>query len=125
MVGLVPQTGRDGAVEGQCHDEHQTGEPVGVLDLRVLGAEAARLEVGEHRLDPPAPGTVQRGETAGLLRQGDDPRLVVAWVADDADEHLGAPRRGFDVIGTVSPLDPLRAGCRGAFALAAAKNSRR
>jgi hypothetical protein len=41
-------------VEGQGHDEDQAIEAVGVAELGILNAEAARFEVREHRLDAPA-----------------------------------------------------------------------
>jgi len=44
VVFGIPQAGRDRAVEGECHDGQQMGETVGVVDLRVLDAEATRLK---------------------------------------------------------------------------------
>ncbi len=54
MVCDVPQAGRDGAVERKRHEEQEAGEAAVVLDLRVCDAKAARLKIGEHRLDPPS-----------------------------------------------------------------------
>src|SRR3954470_13636950 len=50
----VPLSRRDRHVEGQGHDEDQAVEAVGVAELGLLDAEAARFEVREHRLDAPA-----------------------------------------------------------------------
>src|ERR671913_2277291 len=53
MNGLA---GRHRDVEG--HD--QAVEAVGVAEVGVLNAEAARFEVGEHRLDAPAGRILKR-----------------------------------------------------------------
>ena len=55
MNGLA---GRHRDVEG--HDQDQAVEAVGVAELGVLNAEAARFEVGEHRLDAPAGRILKR-----------------------------------------------------------------
>ena len=64
-----------------------------VLELRMLDAEAARLEVGEHRLDAPTLGAVQRGQGVGLVRQGDVRRATPSRRARDAS-RFDAPRFG-------------------------------
>ena len=56
----VPLAGRHRDVESQGHDQDQAIEAVGVAELGVLNAEAARFEVGEHRLDAPAGRILKR-----------------------------------------------------------------
>ena len=49
-------------VEG--HDEDQA---VGIAELSVLDAEAARFEVREHRLDAPATSILKGSQVAGFF----------------------------------------------------------
>ena len=76
-------------VEGQGHDEDQAVEAVGIAELSVLDAEAARFEVREHRLDAPALRILKGPQIAGLFRHGDDPGLGMARILDDADVAAG------------------------------------
>ena len=62
MVDSIPLSGGHGEVECQRHDQDEPGQPVREADLAVFQAEATRFEVGEHRLDAPAPGVVERGK---------------------------------------------------------------
>src|SRR3954454_420107 len=50
---------------------------------------------GEHRLDAPASRILKGGQVPGPLRHGDDPRLGVARVVDDAD--VGARPRACEL----------------------------
>src|SRR3954449_11238803 len=52
VMKRVPLAG--GHRDVKRHDQDQAVEAVGVAELGVLDAEAARLEVREHRLDTPA-----------------------------------------------------------------------
>ena len=45
VMNGVPLAGGHRRVEGQGHDEDQAGEAVGVAELGILDAEAARFEV--------------------------------------------------------------------------------
>src|SRR3954451_10097372 len=54
-------------VEGQGHDEDQAVEAVGVAELSILNAEAARFEVREHRLDAPAISILKSAQVAGFF----------------------------------------------------------
>jgi hypothetical protein len=54
MMTSVPQSGGDSPMKGQSHDEQQAVEALGVVDMSVLNAEAARFEVGEHGFDTPS-----------------------------------------------------------------------
>ena len=65
------------APRGKRHHEDEAAEAVGIVDVRVLDAEPARLEVGEHRLDAPAVRIVEDREVAGLGRHGDVRRTQV------------------------------------------------
>ena len=76
VVGGVPLSRGHGEVERQRHDQDQPGQPVRVADLAVFQAEAAGLEVGEHRLDAPAPRVVERGEVAWNFGHGDKPAQI-------------------------------------------------
>ncbi len=107
MNGLA---GRHRDVEG--HDQDQAVEAVGVAELGVLNAEAARFEVREHRLDAPATSILKGSQVAGFsgaFRQreavhGDDPRLGVARILDDADVGARPPVGEFDVFQIVDPV---------------------
>ena len=93
MVDRIPLPSGDGEVERQRHDQDEPGQAVRVADLAVLETEAAGLEVGEHRLDAPAPCVVERGEVAWSLGHGDDPGFLMAGVLDAADVRAH-PARG-------------------------------
>src|ERR1700712_2530164 len=67
MVAPTPLSGGDGEVECQPHAQAEPGQPVRIADLAVFKAEAAGLEVREHRLDAPAPCVGKRGEVAWSL----------------------------------------------------------
>jgi hypothetical protein len=43
----------DRPVEGDAHDQDQSFETIGFLDMALHEAESAAFEVGEHVLDPP------------------------------------------------------------------------
>ena len=52
---------------GRAHDQQQASEAIRIPDLRVLDAEAARLDVGDHRLDAAALGVVQGRQITGIM----------------------------------------------------------
>ena len=58
-MASVPQSGGDGPVKGQSHDEQQAAKAFRMVDVGVLDAEAARFEVGEHGFDAPATAVFQ------------------------------------------------------------------
>ena len=100
----VPLAGGHRHIEGQGHDEDQAVEAVGVAELGILDAEAARLEVREHRLDAPAGGILKSAQVSRFLRHGDDPGLGVARVMDDADVGARPPTGEFDIFEIVDPV---------------------
>src|SRR5215207_8158775 len=56
--------------EGERQERHQLLQPLGVGDMRLLQAEAARLEAPEQSLDLPPPAVI--GErVGGDARRGD------------------------------------------------------
>ena len=100
----VPLAGGHRHVEGQGHDQDQLVEAVGVAELGILDAEAARFEVREHRLDAPASRILKSSQIAGFLRHGDNPGLGVARVMDDADVGARPPSGEFDIFEIVNPI---------------------
>lgn len=64
MVDGIPLSRGDSEVECRRYHQDELGQPVRVSDLAAFQAEAARLDVGEHRLYAPAPRVVKRGEIA-------------------------------------------------------------
>ena len=58
-------------MERQSHDEQQAAEALGMVDMSVLNAEAARFEVGEHGFN----GLITNDKFC-LSRPG---RLVLSW----------------------------------------------
>jgi len=96
MVDDIPLSGGHGEVERERHDQDEPGQPVWVPDLAVFEAEAARFEVGEHRLDAPAPGIVKCGEIArgAWFRSGLHAKRGIPWLArlwpDGVDGPLAA-----------------------------------
>ena len=100
----VPLAGGHRHIEGQGHDEDQAVEAVGVAELGILDAEAARLEVREHRLDAPAGGILKSAQVSRFLRHGDDPGLGVTRIMDDADVGPGPPAGEFDIFQIVDPV---------------------
>jgi hypothetical protein len=98
-IGLgIPPSGGDGKVERQSHDQQQAGEAFGMLDLGILDAETARLEVREHRLDGPARRIFKCFQIARRGGHGDDPGLGVAGIVNDADVGGGPFRRQLYVL---------------------------
>ena len=96
-MGGIPMTGRDRPIEGQRHDEDQAVEAIGVANLGILDAEPAGFEVGEHRLDAPAPAVIQGRKVPRLVGHGDDPRFGVTGIMDNPDMGPGAPGGEFDI----------------------------
>ena len=72
-------------MKGQSHDEQQAVEALGVVDMSVLNAEAARFEVGEHGFDAPATAVFQGLQVSRLDRHGDDPGFGVTRIMEDAN----------------------------------------
>ncbi len=69
-MASVPQSGGDGPMERQSHDEHQAAETLRIVDVGVLDAEAAGFEVGEHGFNAPAPAVFQGLQIPRLGRPG-------------------------------------------------------
>lgn len=71
---------------GRMLTTHQSSpEMVGRSQPTVLGAEAARPEVGAHWIDAPAGAVVQCGQVTGRFGHRSDPWLRVVGRVDDAD----------------------------------------
>src|SRR4051812_12303612 len=102
MMSGVPLARGHRDVEG--HDEDQAVEAVGIAELSVLDAEAARFEVREHRLDAPATSILKGSQVAGFFGHGDDPGLGVARILDDADVGTRPPAGEFKVFQIVDPV---------------------
>lgn len=84
--------GRRGApVHRQRHDEDQPLQSIRRPELRVPQIEAPAFEVGEHRFDGPAGGVVQHCGPRRDAVHGDDPRLRVACLVQDAQVRHDAP----------------------------------
>ena len=67
------------------------------MNLGILDAEPARFEVGEHRLDAPAPAVIQGRKVPRLVGHGDDPRFGVTGIMNNPDMGPGAPGGEFDI----------------------------
>jgi hypothetical protein len=104
MLSGIPDAGGHRLVQGKGHDQDQTVETVGVTDLSVLDPETAGFEVGEHRLDPPAPAIFQGFQISWLVGHGDNPRFGVAWILDDADVGPRPLGGQFDVFQIEDPV---------------------
>ena len=113
----VPLAGGHRDVEGQGHDQDQAVEAVGVAQLGVLDAEAARFEVREHRLDAPASGILERAQVSRFFRQGDDPGLRVPRIMNDSDMGSRPPPGQLDVFQIVDPILGAPSGRRPASAV--------
>lgn len=107
---LGEHTTGDRPVEGDAHDQDQSFETIGFLDMALHEAEAAAFEVGEHVLDPPAHSIVEYRVFARVGVHRDDPGLLVALLVQDADVggdaaavKLGACRFAFQ--GGTRPLN--------------------
>src|SRR3954447_14102016 len=83
VMNGVPLAGGHRDIEG--HDQDQAVEAVGVAELGVLNAEAARFEVREHRLDAPASGILKRAQVSRFFGHRDDPGLRVPRIMNDSD----------------------------------------
>ena len=81
----VPLASGHRDVEGQGHDQDQAVEAIGVAELGVLDAEAARFEVREHRLDAPAISILESAQVAGFFGAF---RQRAAVHGDDRKRHL-------------------------------------
>ena len=100
----VPLAGGHRHVEGQGHDQDQLVEAVGVAELGILDAEAARFEIREHRLDTPAVGILKGAQVAGFFGHRDDPGFSMARIVDDADVGSRPPAGEVDVFQIVDPV---------------------
>jgi hypothetical protein len=87
----IPLAGGHRDVEGQGHDQDQAVEAIGVAELGVLDAEAARFEVREHRLDAPAISILKRAQVSRFFRHRDDPGLRVPRIMNDSDMSSRPP----------------------------------
>ena len=97
-MASIPQSGGDGPMERQSHDEHQAAEALRVVDVGVLDAEAARFEVGEHGFNAPATAVFQDFQVSRLGRHGDDPGLGVPRILDDGDIGPRPPAGQFNIL---------------------------
>ena len=84
-MASIPQSGGDGPMERQSHDEHQAAETLRIVDVSVLDGEAPGFEVGEHGFDAPASAVFQGFQIPGLGGHGDDPGVGMTRILDDAD----------------------------------------
>src|SRR3954468_15357544 len=111
VMNGVPLAGGHRDVEGQGHDQDQAVEAVGVAQLGVLDAEAAPLEVREHRLDAPTSRILKGSQVAGFLGHRDNPGLGVARIMNDSDMGSRPPPGQLNVFQTVEfiPIKPLAA----------------
>ena len=91
-------------IEGEGHDEDQAVEAVGIAELGILDAEAARFEVREHRLDAPAISILKSAQVAGFFGHCDDPGLGMARILDDADVGSRPPVGQLDIFQVVDPV---------------------
>src|SRR3712207_447493 len=73
VMNGVPLASGHRDIEGP--DQDQAVETVGVAELGVLDAEAARLEVREHRLDAPAGGILKSAQVSGIGRRSGRERV--------------------------------------------------
>jgi hypothetical protein len=105
----VPLAGGHRDVESQGHDEDQA---VGVAELGVLDAEAARLEVREHRFDAPSGRILKGSQVAGFFGHRDDPGLDVPRIVDDADVGSRPPAGQLNVFQVVGPVPARSSSCR-------------
>ena len=72
--------------EGQREQRHQFAQPLGLGDVRLFEAEAARLQTREQRLDLPPPRVVLK-QRLGLVRRTDDD-VVAVTAPQPRDEQL-------------------------------------
>lgn len=100
----VPQSGGDGPMKRQGHDEQQAAEAFRMMDVGVLEAKAARFEVGEHGLDAPAPAVFLGFQIPRLGGHGDDPGFGVTRIMDDADVGPRPLAGQFDILQAENPL---------------------
>jgi hypothetical protein len=82
---LGERSAGDGPIQGYAHDQYQPFQPIRFLDLALVQAESPAFEIGKHRLDAPAHTVVKDSVFAGLGIHGDDPRLLVAALVQNAD----------------------------------------
>jgi hypothetical protein len=112
VMNGVPLASGHRHVEGQGHDQDQLVEAVGVAEMGILDAEAARFEIREHRLDTPAIGILKGAQVAGFFRHRDDPGLGMARIVDDADVGARPPAGEVGVFQVVDPVAGALSGRR-------------